>query len=121
MLIPIIALVGRPNVGKSTFFNRLTRTQDALVADFPGLTRDRQYGDVVFENKSFVVIDTGGIGVDDRAVDALMSTQSTIALDEADRIFFLVDARSGLSVIDQNIATRLRKLGKPIDLVINKI
>ena len=121
MLIPVIALVGRPNVGKSTFFNRLTRTQDALVADFPGLTRDRQYGDVTFENKPFVVVDTGGIGVDDRAVDALMSTQSAVALEEADRIFFLVDARAGLTAIDQNIATRLRKLGKPVDLIVNKI
>jgi GTP-binding protein len=121
MLVPVIALVGRPNVGKSTFFNRLTRTQDALVADFPGLTRDRQYGDVTFENKSFVVIDTGGIGVDDRAIDTLMSMQSATALEEADRIFFLVDARSGLTSIDQTIARRLRKIGKPVDLIVNKV
>ncbi len=120
-MIPVIAIVGRPNVGKSTFFNRLTKTQNALVADFPGLTRDRQYGDVSFENKPFVVVDTGGIGVDDQAVDSLMSSQSAMALEEATRIFFLVDARSGLNVVDQLIAKRLRKLGKPIDLIINKI
>lgn len=120
MFTPVIALVGRPNVGKSTFFNRLTRTQDALVADFPGLTRDRQYGDATFENKSFVVIDTGGIGVDDAAVDSLMSQQSAVALSEATRVFFLVDGRAGLTAVDQTVALRLRKLGKPVDLVINK-
>lgn len=121
MTTPVIALVGRPNVGKSTFFNRLTHTQNALVADFPGLTRDRQYGDVTFQNKSFIVIDTGGIGVDDMAVDLLMSKQSALALDEATRIFFLVDGRSGLTPPDEIIATRLRKLGKPVDLIVNKI
>ncbi len=121
MTTPVIALVGRPNVGKSTFFNRLTRTQNALVADFPGLTRDRQYGEVVFEDKSFVVVDTGGIGVDDLAVDVLMAKQSTFALDEATRIFFVVDARSGLTPADATIAKKLRKLGKPVDLIINKI
>ena len=119
-MIPVIALVGRPNVGKSTLFNRLTRSQDALVADFPGLTRDRQYGDATFENKSFIVVDTGGIGVEDIAIDALMSKQSEFALDEADIIFFLVDGRAGLSSVDQNIATRLRKINKPIYLVVNK-
>ena len=120
-MIPVIALVGRPNVGKSTLFNRLTRSQDALVADFPGLTRDRQYGDAVFENKPFIVVDTGGIGVDDLAVDALMSKQSQFALDEADSVFFLVDGRAGLSSVDQSIAVRLRKISKPIYLIVNKI
>ncbi len=120
-MIPVIALVGRPNVGKSTLFNRLTRTQDALVADFPGLTRDRQYGEATFNNKSFIVIDTGGIGVDDIEVDALMSKQSEIALIESDIVFFIVDARSGLTAVDQTIAKRLRKIGKPIQLIVNKI
>lgn len=120
-MIPVIVLVGRPNVGKSTLFNHLTRTQDALVADFPGLTRDRQYGQALFENKPFLVVDTGGIGVEDLAVDALMSKQSAMALDEADLIFFMVDARSGMTAVDHTIATRLRKLGKPIYLVVNKI
>ena len=120
-MIPVIALVGRPNVGKSTLFNRLTRSQDALVADFPGLTRDRQYGDATFENKTFIVVDTGGIGVEDVAIDALMSKQSEFALDEADIIFFLVDGRAGLSTVDQSIALRLRKISKPIYLIVNKI
>jgi GTP-binding protein len=120
-MIPVIALVGRPNVGKSTLFNRLTRTQDALVADFPGLTRDRQYGDAVFNDKPFIVVDTGGIGVDDIAVDELMSKQSELALHEADIVFFMVDGRAGLTGIDQTIAANLRKINKPLYLVINKI
>lgn len=119
-MIPVVALVGRPNVGKSTLFNRLTRTQDALVADFPGLTRDRQYGDADFENKPFIVVDTGGVGVDDIAVDELMSKQSAMALDEADIVLFLVDGRSGLTGIDQTISVRLRKINKPVYLVVNK-
>ncbi len=120
-MIPVIALVGRPNVGKSTIFNRLTRTQHALVADFPGLTRDRQYGDAVFENKPFIVVDTGGIGVEDRAVDALMLKQSALALEEADVIFFVVDGRSGLNAMDHDIAMRLRKISKTIYVIVNKI
>lgn len=119
-MIPVIALVGRPNVGKSTLFNRLTRTQDALVADFPGLTRDRQYGDAVFEDKPFIVVDTGGVGVEDAAVDALMSKQSALALDEADVVFFIVDGRAGLTTVDVTIANRLRKINKPLYLVVNK-
>lgn len=119
-MIPVIALVGRPNVGKSTLFNRLTKTQDALVADFPGLTRDRQYGQAVFDNKAFIVVDTGGIGVDDIAVDSLMSKQSAIALNEADIILFLVDGRAGITGIDETVANNLRKLNKTVHLVINK-
>ena len=120
-MIPIIALVGRPNVGKSTLFNRLTRTKAALVADFPGLTRDRLYGDVTFEGKALMVVDTGGVGVEDASIDALMAKQSAQALEEADIIFFVVDARSGLTGVDRDIAMRLRKLSKPIFLVVNKI
>ncbi|MDP3562378.1 MAG: ribosome biogenesis GTPase Der [Legionellaceae bacterium] len=120
-MIPIIALVGRPNVGKSTLFNRLTRTQNALVADFPGLTRDRQYGDAHFNDKSFIVVDTGGVGVEDLAVDELMSKQSQHALDEADAVFFLVDGRSGMTPVDHDIAIRLRKIGKKVFLVVNKV
>ncbi|MFI4919929.1 MAG: ribosome biogenesis GTPase Der [Legionellales bacterium] len=119
-MIPVIALVGRPNVGKSTLFNRLTKTQDALVADFPGLTRDRQYGQAQYEDKSFIVVDTGGIGVDDIAVDNLMSKQSAVALNEADTVLFLVDGRSGLTGVDENIANNLRKLSKKVYLVVNK-
>lgn len=119
-MIPVIALVGRPNVGKSTLFNRLTKTQDALVADFPGLTRDRQYGQALYNNKPYIVVDTGGIGVDDIAVDSLMSKQSAIALNEADAVLFLVDGRSGLTGIDEQIAINLRKLNKKVHLVVNK-
>ncbi len=119
-MIPVIAFVGRPNVGKSTLFNRLTRSQDALVADFPGLTRDRQYGEAIFESKPFIVVDTGGVGVDDVAVDALMSKQSEFALNEADIVFFMVDGRAGLTAVDRNIATRLRKINKPVYVVVNK-
>lgn len=119
-MIPVIALVGRPNVGKSTLFNRLTKTQDALVADFPGLTRDRQYGQAQYENKSYIVVDTGGIGVDDIDVDTLMSKQSRVALNEADVILFLVDGRSGLTGIDEQITQTLRKLDKKVHLVVNK-
>lgn len=120
-MLPTITLVGRPNVGKSTLFNRITHTQDALVADFPGLTRDRQYGQGSCTNKPFIVIDTGGVGVDDLAVDSLMSTQSEVALQEADSILFLVDAKAGLMGIDETIALSLRKLNKPIFLVVNKV
>ncbi|KTD47944.1 GTP-binding protein EngA [Legionella quinlivanii] len=120
-MIPVVVLVGRPNVGKSTLFNRLTKTQDALVADYPGLTRDRQYGQAEFGDKSFIIVDTGGVGVEDLAVDALMSKQSAMALEEANVILFLVDARDGRTGIDETIAVQLRKLGKPVYLVVNKI
>lgn len=120
-MTPVVVLVGRPNVGKSTLFNCLTRTQDALVADYPGLTRDRQYGEAHFDGKSYLVVDTGGIGVDDIAVDTLMSRQSQIALLEATHILFLVDARAGLTSIDESVAAQLRKLNKPVILVVNKV
>ncbi len=116
----MIALVGRPNVGKSTLFNKLTKTQDALVADYPGLTRDRQYGQAQHDDKHYIVVDTGGIGVDDIAVDGLMSKQSEIALNEADIVLFLVDGRAGLTGIDEKIASNLRKLNKKLYLVVNK-
>lgn len=119
-MIPVIALIGRPNVGKSTLFNRLTKTQDALVADYPGLTRDRQYGEAHYNNRPYIVVDTGGIGVEDIAVDNLMSKQSTIALNEADAVLFIVDGRSGLTGIDEKIASNLRKLNKKVHLVVNK-
>jgi GTP-binding protein len=120
-MIPTIALVGRPNVGKSTLFNRITKTQNALVADFPGLTRDRKYGSATFGGKSFILVDTGGIGVDDVAVDELMSRQSEIALNEANIVLFIVDARQGLTPVDLSIAEKIRKKNKSIILVVNKI
>ena len=120
-MLPVVALVGRPNVGKSTLFNRLTRKQDALVADYPGLTRDRQYGEVQWASRPFLVVDTGGIGVDDVDVDRLMSKQSRMALDESDVILFMVDARAGLTPLDETIANQLRQLNKPVLIILNKI
>ncbi|HAU94297.1 MAG TPA: ribosome biogenesis GTPase Der, partial [Alteromonas sp.] len=83
-MLPVVALVGRPNVGKSTLFNRLTHTRDALVADFPGLTRDRQYGQASYEQRHFIVVDTGGITGDEEGIDTLMAQQSLQAIEEAD-------------------------------------
>ena len=111
-MLPVIALVGRPNVGKSTLFNRLTRTRDALVADFPGLTRDRKYGQAKIEEQEFIVIDTGGITGDEEGIDAVMAGQSLQAIEEADAVLFLVDARVGMTVADEAIAepfTQTRK------------
>ena len=95
-MIPVVALVGRPNVGKSTLFNRLTRTRDALVADFPGLTRDRKYGRAEVEGREFIVIDTGGIDGTEDGVETRMAEQSLLAIEEADVVLFMVDARAGL-------------------------
>ncbi|MCD6009927.1 ribosome biogenesis GTPase Der [Halomonas sp. IOP_31] len=121
---PVIALVGRPNVGKSTLFNRLTRSRDALVADFPGLTRDRKYGNGQLGGKEYTVIDTGGItgGIsgDEQGIDAAMAEQSLLAIDEADIVLFLVDARSGLIPADEAIANHLRVNQKKTWLVVNK-
>lgn len=118
---PVIALVGRPNVGKSTLFNQLTKSRDALVADLPGLTRDRKYGDAKHDNKSFIVIDTGGIGESEQGIDAPMAEQSRLAIEEAEIVFFLVDARAGLTPADISIANELRVLSKRVHLVVNKI
>ena len=118
---PVIALIGRPNVGKSTLFNQFTRSRNALVADLPGLTRDRQYGDACFDNKSFIVIDTGGLGESDEGIDAYMAEQSRSAIEEADVVLFVVDARAGLLGSDEMIASELRRLNKPFYLVVNKV
>ena len=117
---PVIALVGRPNVGKSTLFNRLTRSRDALVADFPGLTRDRKYGNGLLGGKAYTVIDTGGISGDEEGIDAAMAEQSLLAIEEADIVLFLVDARAGLHVADEAIAKHLRINQKKTWLVVNK-
>ena len=120
-MLPVVALVGRPNVGKSTLFNRLTRSRDALVADYPGLTRDRQYGKAKVEEHPFIVIDTGGIQGDEKGIDALMADQSLMAIAEADAVLFMVDARAGLTSADIGIADYLRKQNKKIFLVANKV
>ena len=119
-MLPVIALVGRPNVGKSTLFNRLTRSRDALVADQPGLTRDRKYGVGRLGSRPYLVVDTGGIGEDREGVDLLMQQQVQLAIGEADRVLFVLDAREGLTAGDQLIARGLRRTGKPITLVVNK-
>lgn len=119
-MLPVIALVGRPNVGKSTLFNFLTRSREALVADFPGLTRDRKYGRVKQGNIACLVVDTGGIADDAEGIESFARKQVQIALEEADLVFFIVDAREGLSASDKVIANSLRKLQKPIVLVTNK-
>ncbi len=120
-MLPVVALVGRPNVGKSTLFNRLTNTRDALVADFPGLTRDRKYGQATFEQRQFIVVDTGGITGDEDGIDAHMAQQSLLAIEEADVVLFLVDARAGLLPADQGIADHLRRMDKNVFLVANKV
>lgn len=116
----VVALVGLPNVGKSTLFNRLTRTRDALVADQPGLTRDRNYGDGKVGEHPYIVVDTGGLGDATQGINGLMMNQAMVAIEEADAVLFLVDGRAGLSAGDKTIADRLRRTGKPLMLVINK-
>lgn len=118
---PVIALVGRPNVGKSTLFNRLTKSRDAIVADFAGLTRDRHYGNGKQGNHEYIVIDTGGFEPD--AVSGIyreMARQTQQAVAEADVVIFVLDARAGLSAQDYDIAKYLRRLGKPCVLAANK-
>lgn len=119
-MVPVVALVGRPNVGKSTLFNRLTRTRDALVADFPGLTRDRKYGRAEIEGREFICIDTGGIDGTEDGVETRMAEQSLLAIEEADVVLFMVDARAGLMPADEAIAKHLRSREKPTVLVANK-
>ncbi|OUS07946.1 ribosome biogenesis GTPase Der [Gammaproteobacteria bacterium 42_54_T18] len=118
---PVIALVGRPNVGKSTLFNRFTRTRDALVADLPGLTRDRQYGEGRLGEHQFIVIDTGGLTGGEEGIDAHMADQSMQAVKEADIVLFMVDAHAGVTPADENLAKELRSTSKNISLVVNKI
>lgn len=120
-MLPVIALVGRPNVGKSTLFNRLTRSRDAIVADFPGLTRDRKYGEATLGKRRFVVIDTGGITGAEEGIDSPMAQQSLTAIEEADAVLFIVDARDGLNPVDEDLAQHLRSGGKPFHLVVNKV
>jgi GTP-binding protein len=118
---PVLALVGRPNVGKSTLFNRLTKTRDAIVADFAGLTRDRHYGNAHLGSREFIVIDTGGFEpTAESGIYVEMAKQTRQAVAEADVVVFVVDARAGLSAQDHDIASYLRKLGKPTVLVANK-
>ena len=118
---PVIALVGRPNVGKSTLFNKLTRTQDALVADLPGLTRDRQYGDGRVGGWPYLLVDTGGLSGEPETLDAAMAEQTLLAVREADVVVFLVDGREGLVPTDHDIAALLRREARRTVLCVNKI
>ena len=120
-MLPVLALVGRPNVGKSTLFNQLTRSRDALVADLSGLTRDRQYGQGRLDDLGFIVIDTGGITGEEQGIDAAMASQSMAAIAEADVVLLLVDGRAGLHSGDEALVSHLRSEGKPFHLVVNKI
>jgi GTP-binding protein len=121
LMLPTVALVGRPNVGKSTLFNRLTKTRDALVADFPGLTRDRHYGRARIGEQAYFVVDTGGF--EPKATSGIMhamARQTKQAIAESDIVVFLVDGRQGLTPQDKTIADLLRKSGRPVVLAVNK-
>jgi len=118
---PVLAIVGRPNVGKSTLFNRLTKSRDAIVADYAGLTRDRHYGDAVHEGREFIVIDTGGFEpTSETGIVHEMAKQTRQAVAESDAVLFVVDVRAGLSAQDHDIARELRSAGKRVLLVVNK-
>jgi GTP-binding protein len=120
-MLPVIALVGRPNVGKSTLFNRITRTRDALVANYAGLTRDRKYGEAIFEEQRIICIDTGGLTGGEEGINGEMAAQSLLAITEADLVLFMVDCKAGLSSADAHIARHLRTTGKPLLVLANKI
>jgi GTP-binding protein len=120
-MLPLVALVGRPNVGKSTLFNALTRSRDALVHDEPGVTRDRQYGLCrLEESRPFAVCDTGGLTDASEGLAAATTKQSRAAAEEADLVLFIVDGREGPSGEDETILRWLRKTGRPMYLVVNK-
>jgi GTPase len=119
-MLPVVALVGRPNVGKSTLFNALTGTSDALVSDVPGLTRDRKYGYGRNGLHRFIVVDTGGLVESPRGIEQLMAQQTQRAIEDADRVVFLVDGQSGLEPSDRFVADVLRKSGKPVTIAVNK-
>ena len=111
-MLSVVAIVGRPNVGKSTLFNCLTGSRAALVSDFPGMTRDRQYGEADLLGKRFIVIDTGGLTDEKDEINKLTAEQSLQAVEEADKIIFLVDGRDGVTTADQLVADKLRALKK---------
>jgi GTPase len=120
---PVVAIVGRPNVGKSTLFNRMVGGRPALVHDTPGVTRDRRYGELEYEGRQIRVIDTGGLDPDARheAIGAGIHRQAEIAMQEADAVLFVIDAVAGPTPIDRELATRLRKIGRPIIVAANKV
>lgn len=119
-MLPVIAIIGRPNVGKSTLFNCLTRSRQAIVADLPGVTRDRHYGKAEFEGRDYMVIDTGGLEESHEHIQQQLNQQVWQAIDEADHVFWLLDARTGVTGPEQGFAQQLRKHQNKITLVINK-
>lgn len=119
-MLPVVAIVGRPNVGKSTLFNQLTRSREALVADQPGLTRDRQYGTVRHDTRPFVLIDTGGLVSNADPLEQLIASQAAYAMDEADLIALVLDGREGLTPEDESIASQIRQTGHAVVPVVNK-
>jgi GTP-binding protein len=120
MLLPVVAIVGRPNVGKSTLFNRLTQSRAALISDYPGTTRDRQYGEADLDQRRFIVIDTGGIAEKVDELGNLTTEQSLQAIEDADKILFIVDGKADITPEDMAIAQLLRRSGKSVTLVVNK-
>lgn len=120
-MLPIIALIGAPNVGKSTLYNQLTGTKEAIVADERGVTRDRRYGKTTIHGYPCLLVDTGGLGVEAPDLAELMEKQAQIAIDEADILLFVVDVKAGRSALDEDIAQKLRKLNKKVILILNKI
>jgi GTPase len=121
MALPLVAIVGRPNVGKSTLFNRLTGTRKSIVGDEPGITRDRIYGEVEWKSRKFELVDTGGIVPDDEAIiPANIFKQASFAIDQAQAIIWVVDARAGAIPLDEEIGVFLRNIGKPVFIAANK-
>src|ERR1700691_5449727 len=113
-MLPVVALIGRPNVGKSTLFNAMTGTRDARVADLPGLTRDRQYGYARRTEVPCIVVDTGGLIEQADGIESLMLEQTQRAIEEADRLIVVVDGRAGVTPQDQSVARLVHKSGKPV-------
>jgi GTP-binding protein len=119
-MLPVVAIVGRPNVGKSTLFNRLTHTRNAVISSFPGTTRDRQFGEVRINGRHFIIIDTGGITDETDEIGKLITTQALQAIQDADKVLFVVDGKNGITPEDIAIADTLRRSGKPVTLAVNK-
>src|SRR6476619_4447634 len=121
MTAPLVAIIGRPNVGKSTLFNRLTGSRKAIVGDEPGITRDRMFGEVEWKAQTFELVDTGGIVPDDEAIiPANIFKQAGFAIDKAQAIIWVVDARAGVTPLDEEISVYLRNIGKPVFVAANK-
>ena len=121
MAQPLVAIIGRPNVGKSTLFNRLTGTRRSIVGDEPGITRDRIFGDVDWRSRTFELVDTGGIVPDDEAIiPANIFKQAGFAIEKSQAIIWVVDARAGVTPLDEEISNYLRNIGKPVFIAANK-